>query len=897
MSNCVQAVVPRGRIGLVYALEKPMQTAATSRDISWFAGAVLSFALLMAGNLHAAEQAKPGDKNRLTFEQHVVPILKAHCLACHGEKLRKGGLDLRRKFTIAKGGDSGSALTAGKPDDSLLIEMITSGQMPPKGKPRPSAKDVEVLKQWIASGAAIQEKTEQPLADDDGTEIEVTESDRAFWSFRSVVRPAVPDVDSNGPVRTPIDAFILSRLQKEHGTDFNPDASKRVLLRRVYFDLWGLPPTPADIDNFLSDTRPDAYERLVDRLLASPRYGERWGRHWLDITGHTDSDGYLAADRVRPEAWRYRDYVIRAHNDDKPFDRFVMEQVAGDELADWRRAKEMTPELADNLIATGFLRTALDPTYGGYAEPLECHKVMADTMQIIGSTFLGLTIQCARCHSHKYDPISQKDYYRLNAILLSSYDPARWQVSIARSIPLATEAKQARVTKNNELVDARLKQLNAERAAVKTRFQRKFFDERLAKITDESLRYQVGAAILIIPAKRNAAQKKLVAQHAPQVTFAEKDIAARYPEQQPELDRLQAAVKAETALKKSIVKLRGLQDLAEKPAPARLLVRGDFNKPGAVVQPDVPTVLAPSSFQFKIEPGYKTTGRRKALAKWLVDRRNPMTARVHVNRLWAHHFGRGIVSSLDNFGKTGARPSHPQLLDWLAAEFMHAGWSQKSLHRLILTSTVYRQSSQPNAKLAGDDPDNKLLGIWKPRRIEGEAIRDSVLAVTGKLNRQMFGKPVPVLRDSDGQVTVADTPQTNRASVYLMIRRSQPVTLLELFDVPSMEINCTKRTSAIVVTQSLTMLNSRFTEVSAKAMAARLTQDVPNGELARIDFVHELLFARLPSEDERDAIATFLDDVSKTLAKSGKNSLQSRQAAWEQLSLVLLNSNEFLFIP
>jgi hypothetical protein len=228
---------------------------------------------------------------------------------------------------------------------------------------------------------------------------------------------------------------------------------------------------------------------------------------------------------------------------------------------------------------------------------------------------------------------------------------------------------------------------------------------------------------------------------------------------------------------------------------------------------------------------------------------------------------------------------------------MHAGWSQKSLHRLILTSTVYRQSSQPNAKLAGDDPDNKLLGIWKPRRIEGEAIRDSVLAVTGKLNRQMFGKPVPVLRDSDGQVTVADTPQTNRASVYLMIRRSQPVTLLELFDVPSMEINCTKRTSAIVVTQSLTMLNSRFTEVSAKAMAARLTQDVPNGELARIDFVHELLFARLPSEDERDAIATFLDDVSKTLAKSGKNSLQSRQAAWEQLSLVLLNSNEFLFIP
>lgn len=874
-----------------------MPTSCSGNHLAWLA----SLALLLLPDSGIAEEKSKPLPNKITFEDNIAPILNKSCTECHGGKSKKADLDLRRRFSILEGGDGGPGLVPGKPEDSLLLEMIISGEMPPEDKKPLTPEQIKLITSWIQAGAPIKEKKEQPLEDSEDA-VEITDEDRKFWAFQPPVRPVVPQVKATHQVRTPIDAFLLKKLEAK-GARFNPDASRETLIRRIYFDVLGLPPTPQAIDAFLNDKRPDAYERLVDQLLASPRYGERWGRHWLDIAGYADSDGYLAADRLRPEAWRYRDYIIRAHNDDKPFDRFVMEQIAGDELQDWRRAKEITPELADNLIATGFMRTALDPTYGNYAELPECHKVVADTMQIIGSTFLGLTIHCARCHAHKFDPISQKNYYQLRSILQASYDPQEWQVSLKRGIPFATEARQKSVITNNQLIKTRVAHLTKNITEQTSEFEKQYLARKLEDISDAALKTKVIAALRVEEKKRTPEQKNLLKAHAPGVSLSEKEIGTLFPEYLAELKNLRNAVNAENALKKSFTELRGLMDLDDKPRQTHILIRGDFNKPGKPVEPGVPSVLTPKGFQLQVSPGYKTSGRRKALARWLVDPQNPLTARVHVNRLWAHRFGKGIVTTLDNFGKSGAKPTHPELLDWLAVELHSNGYSQKAIHRLMLTSTVYRQSSQPNPKLQQVDPENTLLGSWRPHRHEGEVVRDSILAVTGKLNRQMFGNPIPVSRGSDGQVSVADTPASNRSSVYIIVRRSQPVSMLELFDTPRMEVNCTERTKSIVVTQSLTLLNSKFSENNARALADRLRKEFPDNETARINKAYRLLLGRMPNDPERKTITTFLDDVVRSeLAEKFDSATpqlkqSTRQRAWNHLSLVLLNSNEFLFVP
>ena len=822
---------------------------------------------------------------KLTFEKDIAPILKTHCFKCHGGEVRKAGLDLRRRFTLIAGGDSGAAILPGKPERSLLIEMIDDGLMPPEDERPLSDEQVAVLRKWIELGAPITGKEELPLEASEA-ETEVSEADRQFWAFQTPMRSPVPVVKSNNRIRTPIDAFVLAKLE-ENGLNFNHDVDRRVLLRRLCIDLHGLPPTPVQIDEFLADDQPDAYERLVDRLLSSPRYGERWGRHWLDVAGYADSDGYLEADRLRPEAWRYRDYVIRSLNNDKPFDRFVLEQIAGDELADWRRAEELTPEMIDNLIATGFMRTASDPTYGNYREPLECHKVMADTMQIVSSTFLGLTVQCARCHSHKMEPISQRDYYRMNAVLLASYDPKRWQVSLARAIPMATESQVAAFTKNNQVVDKSVAELNKQLNALIDRYRSKYLDEQLAAVP-EDVRGEVRLAILADEKKRNEKQKQIIAKFAKDVTVEETKIAARFNEFKSEVSKLRADIAVETAKKKTIVQLRGLMDMDDKPAQAHILVRGDFNKIGAKVDPGIPAVLADADIPFESQAGFKTTGRRHAFANWLIHPRNPLTARVHMNRIWAHHFGRGIVSTVANFGRSGSAPSHPELLDWLATEFIARGWSQKEIHRLMLTSTVYRQTSELTDENAANDPENILLSRWQARRCEGEVIRDGMLHVAGKLNLQMYGKPVPVNRKADGEVVNADDAAGNRRSIYLIVRRSQPPTLLNLFDTPRMEINCPERDRSIVVTQALTLMNSPFTEQISRA----LVEQVSRNEVAierRVERVFELLLARNPTSGEIESVTSFLDETAASESAAARK-------AWYHLLQVLLNGNEFVYV-
>lgn len=839
----------------------------------------------------------------LTFEQDIVPILEARCFKCHGAEVQKAGLDLRRRFTIEKGGDGGAALVVGKPEESPLVEMIVSGEMPPKEEGRLDEKQIALITRWVKEGAALANPNEPPLetGDADGA---VTDEDRKHWSFQPPVRPPVPAVKQMDRVRTPIDAFLLAKLE-EKGLTFNPDADRRVLLRRLCFDLWGLPPTPEQIKEFVDDPRPDAYEQLIDRLLDAPQYGERWGRHWLDVAGYADSDGYLEADRERPEAWRYRDYVIRAFNNDTPYNRFLTEQIAGDELVDWRNAATLTPEIQDSLIATGFLRTAADPTYPGYKEKLECYKVMADTLQIVASGVLGVTLQCARCHSHKSDPFTQRDYYQLHTVFLPAYDPDRWLVSIERAIPLATEAEQQRITQHNQGVDSRVNALNAELAAATKKTREQSVQAQTAELLKDlkpEEQEQVRAALLTEEGQRKEEQKALVAKHAPGVKLAEADLFAQYPDYKAEVERLKAAVASENAKREPLVQVRGLMDVYVEATPGRVLRRGDFNNLGQTVSPGVPAVLAPAGFQFQPVAGVKTTGRRKAFAEWLTAADNPLTARVHVNRVWAHHFGRGIVATVDDFGRQGAKPSHPELLDWLATEFVRLGWSQKALHRLILRSSAYRQTSDLDAAKAAADPANTILGSWPPQRHQGETLRDSLLALAGKLNPQMSGPPVPVSRQADGQVLVADDPAGNRRSVYLQVRRSQPVTFLEQFDTPRMEINCTRRTEAIVATQALTLLNSRFTESCAQALSERLLREAGGEFDARLSAAWERLYCRAPTDSERAAVRSFIDAAAreslgdKAAAATPTELTAAQDAVWPLLCQTLLNSNEFLFV-
>ena len=897
---------------------------------------------------HAAAEETPAPR----FESDIVPILEARCLKCHGDGKLEAGLDLRRRFLVLKGGDSGAGFVAEKPDDSLLIQKIMADEMPPKEEGRLDDKQKALLKRWVATGAKTVAEKETPI-DEAEQASRVSDEDRAFWAFQPPQRPRVPQISNlKFEISNPIDSYLLAKLA-EKGLSFNAEASKPVLLRRVTFDLLGLPPTIDELDDFLADDSPDAYERLVDRLLASPRFGERWGRQWLDIAGYADSDGYLAADRLRPEAWRFRDWVIRALNSDLPYDQFVTQQLAGDEVSDWRRADELTPEVADQLVATGFLRTALDPTYPGYTEPNEIHQVLADTMQIVGTTFLGLTVHCARCHQHKFDPISQRDYYSLQAVFGAALDPARWQPSEVRGIPFASESEEARTNEHNKQADARIASLTASLNELTLRFRRKQVRHSWRTLPasvpaganssadagsvghDATSLDKLVAALVVEPGKRNAEQKKLIEQHGlSSVSLTEADLAARFSDYRDDSAKLKAALAAEAALKKSITRIRGLADLDDKAAAGRILRRGDYNKPGAEVSPGVVEVLVPAGFQLAPQPGYKTSGRRTALARWLTAPEHPLLARVHVNRLWAAHFGRGIVPTIANFGHSGAKPTHPELLDWLACEFNAPGepggviprtgaeqqevrgltpsgspnggtsgttnWSQKRLHRLIVTSAAYRQSADIDGAKQQLDPENILLGGWSPQRHHGEFVRDSLLSVASRLNPAQFGKWANVAAQGDGSVIDTDDEPGRRRSIYQIVRRSQHLTMLELFDTPLMEVNCPERTVSTVPLQALAMLHGPMSDRAAGGLTERIwSSSVTDHERTR--FAFRLLFTRDPSATESDRILRTLSDFSREQLANKPNPTDTDKeaalkAAWRQVALVLLNSNEFVYV-
>lgn len=784
-----------------------------------------------------------------TPSQHdVEPIMLRRCAACHGRHQQLAGLDLRSKSKMLVGGKSGPAIVPGKPEESLLLKKIHAGEMPPLERlVEVSVKpieptEVETLVQWIAAGAP--EIVVAPdVATTDGDPL-VSDEDRAFWAFRSPQSVSVPTAQAHPRVRNEIDTFILHKLEVA-GLSLNEEADRLTLIRRATFDLTGLPPEPAEVERFLTDQDPLAYEALIERLLNSRRYGERWGRYWLDLAGYADSEGKREQDLPRLYAWRYRDYVIRAFNDDKPFDRFLVEQIAGDELVDYEAATEITPEIYNNLVATGFLRMTPDASWAnitGYVP--DRIDVIADEIDVLGSAVLGLTLKCARCHTHKFDPIPHRDYYRLVDIFKGAYDEYAWlKPDIHPGIGPVSE----------DVVPGRL-------LRYVTTSERQEWERSQAQLSEE--------------------------------------IAAAKAKSEPE-DRIRAL----EAKRQPEPKIQALWDRGD-PSPTYIYRRGDWLNLGTLVGPGVPSVLTDGRTPFVVTPpwpGAKQTGRRLAFAKWLTRSDHPLTARVQVNHIWKHHFGSGIVKTLGNFGKAGLPPTHPELLDWLAREFIDRGWSVKEMHRLMMTSSTYRQSSAIRQDVARLDPQNALYSRMPLVRLDAEALYDSLLLVAGRLNEKPFGPADAVQSRADGLVTPTGTEGSWRRLIYVQQLRKRLATHLESFDFPQMNPNCIERRDSMVAPQALHLMNNGMVLELSDQFAERVMREVGSDPVKQISFVYKIALSRPPNAEEEQIGLETLQKLESAWSKQLTANGQTDPATINAKTLAaychaIINSAAFLFV-
>jgi hypothetical protein len=772
----------------------------------------------------------------LTYERDIRPIFRAHCFDCHGatDKL-EGGLDLRLVRFLIKGGETGPTITAGKPDESFLLARLHSGEMPP-GEDTVPAEEIAIIEKWIAAGA----KTARPEPESIGPGLGITEEERSFWSFQPIRRPDVAELasfPSELRVRTPIDALLLKsaaansneanqeEVRARHAS-FADDADRRTIVIRAYFDLIGLPPAPDEIDKWLKDSDGDWYDRMLTELLASPHYGEQWGRHWLDVAGYADSEGYSTADAERAWAWKYRDWVIRSLNQDMPFDQFIAEQLAGDELAGPVNG-DFTPQQIDLFSATGFLRMAADGTGSGANNPDGQNQVIADTLKIVGTSLLGLSLQCAQCHDHRYDPIPHTDYFAIRAVFEPALDWKAWKVPNARRISLYTAADRKMAAE----IEAEAAKIAAEKTVKQTEYMKQALDQELMKY-EEPLRTELREAYETAGNKRSDEQKQLLAKN-PSVNISTGTLYQYLPKAAEELKKFDAKI-AETRAKKPVEEfVRALIEPPNHAPETKLFHRGDHQQPKQTVTPASLSVASPTGqpVQFSLnDDKFPTTGRRLAFARWLASRDNPLFARVIVNRVWMHHFGKGLVSTPADFGKLGTMPSHPEVLDWLADEFISSGWSFKSLHRTILSSTAWRQSKEPS-----EFPSAFPVPL---QRLEAETLRDRMLAASGQLDRTLLGRPTKIKEDDTGQVVV-DGTQTRR-SLYIQVRRSRPVAMLQSFDAPVMETNCESRPSSTVATQSLMLLNGEFILEQAAKLADRAASQAAPPTAAQIELVKQI---------------------------------------------------------
>lgn len=810
-----------------------------------------------------ATAADPTDEQARFFENKVRPILAEHCLKCHGPEKSKSNLRLDSLAGAIAGGDSGPAVVPGNPAESLLVTAVTHEddvlKMPPSKKLPKSV--VEDLTRWVASGArwpGSAEPTANAPAATRHPGMAITQKDRDHWAFRPLKPPAVPinEMDKDR-VENPIDAFLLAGL-KAKGLTPNPPAEPHELIRRAYFDLTGLPPSPEEVAAFVADRDPAAFERLVDRLLDSPHYGEKWARYWLDLVRFAETNSY-ERDNPKPSAWRYRDYVIRSLNADKPYDRFVREQLAGDELPDGGN---------DGVIATGYYRLGIwddEPTDREQARFDGLDDIVATTSQV----FLGLTVDCARCHDHKLDPIPQADYYRLLSFF-HNINPFR-NGGPTDEAPLL-EGALARASH-----EARLADLKARRDDLKAKIE----------VQEQELLANAKSAGAVT---EDSELRALIRSRGKELFGAER--LKRYQALVNELKNLDSAKPAvQTAL--------CVTETGPTPPETFILLRGNAHVPGDRVEPgflsvlggEVPVIPTPG-------PDARTTGRRTALADWIASPENPLTARVMTNRIWQYHFGRGIVRSSSNLGAQGDPPTHPELLDWLASEFVAGGWRLKPLHRLIMTSDAYRMSSRANPRALAADPENNAFWRFDMRRLSAEELRDSVLAVTGSLNLTMFGpgvypeipKEVLAGQSQPGKGwNLSPSVERNRRSIYVHVKRSLLLPILESFDVAETDRSSPSRFSTTQPTQALAMLNGKFLNDQAGALADRLREEAGDSAESQVRLALQLTTGRTPRSDEVRRGVGLLSELAG-LADVGP------EGALKAFALVALNLNEFLYL-
>jgi len=712
-----------------------------------------------------------------------------------------------------------------------------------------------------------------------------TQRQRDFWSFQKVKESTPPAVAAKTWVRTPIDAFILAKLEAK-GVKPAPAADKVTLLRRATFDLTGLPPTPEEVEAFVADRSPDAFAKVVERLLASPHYGERWGRHWLDLARFAESEGFKA-DEPRPNAWRYRDYVIQSFNTDKPYNRFVEEQIAGDEL--W-------PDDPDARIATGFNRHYPDESNARNLQQRR-QEILDDITDTTGAVFMGLTYGCARCHNHKFDPILQSDYYRLQAFFANT--------AASDHIPYLPAAKLAEYQGRKAVWEEKTAGLRAQIATLlepaKQTYIKGYFDKYPPEIQ----------AMILKPAtQRSPFEWQMVAKAKPYLEQSDADAAKQLgKDAKAQYDVLKAELaKFDDLNPGDLPEGMGMADLSRNSPATHILAVGVYDAPREEVQPGFLTLLAPGNAKLAPPEGLDSTGRRTALAKWLTDPENPLTARVMVNRIWHYHFGRGIVGTPSDFGSMGERPTHPELLDWLTREFIRTGWSLKQMHRLIMNSAAYQQSSEFRKDAAEADPDNRLLWAFPRQRLDGEEIRDASLLISGVLNAKTGGPSVyPEL--PEGMITprggwkLSSEADRNRRSVYIFAKRNSRYPLLEVFDMPDTHESCSRRSVTTTAPQALAMLNDKVTLEWAQAFAARALEAQDP-----VDRAFRLAYSRPPDPWEKDTVATFFHKqkalIAEREAKGEKLALPSQMpagtdqaygAAFVDFCEMLLNSNEFVY--
>jgi len=967
---------------------------------------------------------------------------------------------------LARGGESGPAVVAGKLDESPLWDLVSSDEMPPR-EPLP-AEEKEQLRRWIEAGALglpsgaseISEKVEH-------------------WAFAPLKRPEIPRPGDLSVERNPVDQFVLARLQDE-GLGLANEANRATLIRRLSFGLTGLPPTPEEVAAFEADASPVAYDRLLERLLASPAYGERWGKYWLDTAGYADSNGYFSADSDRMLAWRYRDYVTRSINEDKPFDQFVREQIAGDELSGFRPEVEVTPGMVEQLVATHYLRNSQDGTGESDGNPDEVradrYAVLEGTLQILGGSLFGLTLQCARCHDHKFEPITQRDYYSLQAILrpaLPVDQVDRWRKPNERVVVAAPSATLKQWEAEQKAIDDEVAALEQQHRAKRLALRepgidlfRDEFEARLAerwqslalagtgpiqldsemppgaitrdgrlciieagsesarrlitsqvfdwspegegnwieatfRLVDnrldsqgksaERIGYYIAArdqgtssragnllidgnpeggatidkgypgpnskrvgdlgAAQYTPGRRygvrvtNVGENKFRLEHLvdgdvdgrsltlnardlPDGGFgfeyccgrsfivddvvitggdpkfdpkARKELAARAEEERKSLERAVAALSERRTPNPG--QIAWVTDLVAEPPDAHILTRGEYGKFGAKVEPSGIAILSDADNPFEAKPpfeGAKTTGRRLALAHWLTrpgTRPSALLARITVNRLWQQHFGVGLVATSENFGYSGSAPSHPELLEFLADELIRSGWRLKAIQRLIVRSAVYRQSGSPRdeAGTAKSDPDGRLLSRFPLIRLDAEAVRDAMLAVSGELESSQGGPFVPSQRRPDGEVVVDETTVgAHRRSLYLQQRRTQVLSMLEVFDAPSIVASCPKRSTSTIPLQSLNLLNSDFVAARARSLAQRVQREAGPDPAARVDRTFRLIADRLPDDTERAAALRFV--AQQPGHYGGRPAEEADRHAWSDFCQMLLASNAFLYV-